>query len=468
MIRSVVCSIAFSISLVACEPVVAKMPEMSGMPDAAMAPDMSDASSPDAVGTDAAADAAADAAPPQGAPGTLDPTFGVGGAQVVAIGVGNDTASAMVVQPDGKILVAGSVAENGFDFAIVRFLRDGALDTTFGTGGKVTTDFNGSFDSAYAIALQPDGKIIVAGTSSVSGSSFDFAVARYLPDGTLDPTFSGDGKQTTPVGTGVDFANAVVIEPGGKIVLGGSTGRPPFGADVDFALVRYLSDGSLDASFGSTGIVITPVTTNSVDSISALALQQINGEWCIVAAGTNSDFALARYRANGQLDSTFGTGGLVTGVFQATAAARALAVAPSGELFVAGHVNHDVAVVELSASGAVLAPFGRRIVALSTDNSDEAQAIVLDGDRPLVAGWVNEGTTTAGNFALVRLMPDGTLDSSFAGGKVVTPIGAAGQPDQAYAIALQVGPQATTVRAVVAGYATATTNRDVAVARYWR
>ncbi|HEU4615590.1 MAG TPA: hypothetical protein VFS15_26025, partial [Kofleriaceae bacterium] len=182
----------------------------------------------------------------------------------------------------------------------------------------------------------------------------------------------------------------------------------------------------------------------------------------------DDDFMLARYLVNGQLDPAFGTGGLVTAVFQSgVGAARAVAIAPSGELFVAGHSNHHFAVAEFSSSGAVSPPLNKAIVQLSQGNKDEEEAIALDGDRVIVAGWAHEGTSQAGNFALVRLLPDGTLDTSFGGGRVITPMGASGANDQAMAMALQADDRIPTVRAVVAGYAT-DTNLDFAVARFWR
>lgn len=403
-----------------------------------------------------------------GPPGSLDQTFVGGGKQLLAMGPGDDYAYAVAIQPDGKILVAGTAgAVHGGDFAIVRLDRDGTLDTTFGDGGKVLTDFAGGNDSIYALALQPDGKIVAAGTAVVQGTSWDFAVARYNADGTLDTTFSGDGKQTTAVGTSYDMAYAVLVQPGGKIVLGGEVGRSTYPVfDTDFALVRYNADGSLDQTFNGTGIVTTAVRAAGRDAINALAQPPDDSE-AIIAVGGDDDFLLARYLTNDQLDPAFGTEGLVTSVFQSgVGAARAVAIAPSGELFVAGHSNHHFAVAELSSAGAVSPPLNKAIVQLGEGN-DEAEAIALDGDHLIVAGWAHEGTSQAGNFALVRLLPDGTLDTSFGGGRVITPMGASGANDQAMAMALQADNSIPTVRAVVAGYAT-DTNLDFAVARFWR
>lgn len=407
----------------------------------------------------------------RGRPGSIDQSF-AGGKRLVPMGAASDSAYATAVQPDGKIVVAGYAAgEHGGDFAITRLEPDGDLDVTFGDNGKVLTDFGGGFDIAYAVALQNDGKIVVAGMATMSGSGFDFAVARYNADGSPDTTFSDDGKTTTAVGTGLDAAYAVIVQANGRIVLGGEAFRSSIPYDTDFALVGYLPDGSLDTTFGAQGRVITPVRAGSGrDVIFALAVARdgvtSGGAEKFYAVGGDNDFAVARYTPNGQLDMTFGNQGLATGLFQSTiGAARAIAVAPSGELFVAGHVNEDFAVVKLTSAGAVAMPFGRVITAVTSASSDEALGIVLDGNRPLLAGWAYEGASQSPNFALVRLNADGTLDTSFGtGGRVVTEMGAAGTPDQANAIVLQTNAHIPAVRAIVAGSA----DNDFAIARYWQ
>jgi uncharacterized delta-60 repeat protein len=407
-----------------------------------------------------------------GTPGSVDQSFAGGGTRLLNLSAGDDYAFATAVQPDGKILIAGRVPDHGGDFALVRLTRDGVLDTTFGDNGRVTTDFGGS-DSAYAIALQADGKIVVAGSAALASSGIDFAVARYTTDGSPDVTFSGDGKLTTAFGNDTDTAFAIAIQPDGKLVVAGESNRGSSATGMDFALARYQPDGSLDASFGGTGTVTTAIGGNSArDVVFALGLQDVGGELRIVAAGGDGDFRIARFRSTGAVDTSFGTNGLINGIYQSVSgSANAIAVAPSGALFVAGHADNKFAVVELTPSGAVDATFGRVVIPINPTNSNAAQAIVLDGDRPLVAGWANETingqNTSSGNFALVRLRPDGELDTTFGSGIVVTPVAAASKPDKAMAITLQVDDRVPTVRAVVAGTASAS-NNDFAVARYWR
>jgi uncharacterized delta-60 repeat protein len=384
------------------------------------------------------------------------------------MGASDDYAYAVAVQPDGNVLVAGSRYEHLGDFAILRLTRDGAPDPTFGNGGMVFTDF-GSFDSAYAIAVQADGKIVAAGTTTVQGSSFDFAVARYLPDGTPDTSFSDDGRLTTALGTDIDIARAIAIQPNGRIVVGGYTNRGTSSTGLDFALVRYMGDGSLDPTWG-TGVVITPMKANAgTDIVYGLALQQIDSETRVVAVGGDGDFIIARYRENGALDTTFGSGGKIVGLYGSViGSARAVVAGSSGELYVAGHAQGDFALVKLTQAGQVDSTFGKVTTAISATKSDEANAVALDGNQVIAAGWVSEPDSSAGNFAVTRYAATGHLDTEFGNaGIVITPMATGTKPDVANAMALQIDERVPTVRAIVAGNASNTDN-DFAIARYWR
>jgi uncharacterized delta-60 repeat protein len=403
-----------------------------------------------------------------GKPGALDTSF-AGGKVLVDMGISDDYGYAVAVQPDGKVLVAGTIAEHQGDFALLRLTRDGAPDPTFGAGGKVFTDFAGFTDTIYAIAVQDDGKIVVAGTSIVAGSSFDFAAARYLPDGTLDNSFGGDGKVTTALSTDIDIARALAIQPDGKIVVAGESSRGYSSTGLDFALVRYNSDGSLDGTWG-TGLVVTPMKAGAGrDVISGLALQTIDHETRVVAVGGDGDFAIARYRANGALDTTFGTGGKVMGLYGSVIGmAHAAAVTASNGLFVAGQADHDFAIVKLTQAGQVDTSFGKIKTAVSSTNEDGANALAIDGNYVVAAGWMKEGMTSSANFTIVRYDATGHLDTAFGDkGIAVTPIAAAAKTDFGMAMALQADDRVPTVRAVIGGYAS-TSNFDFAVARYWR
>jgi uncharacterized delta-60 repeat protein len=243
--------------------------------------------------------------------GRLDTSFDADGKLTTDFG-GFDGAYDVAIQPDGRIVAAGYGGSNEFGlggFALARYNLDGSLDTTFGEDGKVGTAFNVN-DGAFAVAVQPDDKIVAAGVTCCPAT--DFAVARYNPDGSLDASFDGDGKLTTDLG-GDDQVQDLAIQPNGRIVVAGST-TSTFRRISDFALARYDTDGTLDASFGGDGMVITDFFGNSDDAF-ALALQA-KGK-IVVAGCANLDlggcaFGLARYDPDGSLDTTFGQGGKVT------------------------------------------------------------------------------------------------------------------------------------------------------------
>lgn len=210
-----------------------------------------------------------------------------------------DQVSAVALQSDGKIVVGGQASSvvTFNDFGLVRYNSDGSLDTSFGSGGRVTTDFF-IFDVINDLVIQPDGKIVASGTT-LSGN-VDFALARYDSDGTLDPAFGSGGKVVTDLfSQSGDSPNGLAIQTDGKIIAAGST---IIGFGIDFALVRYNSTGSLDTSFGSGGKVRTDFFNNLLDVANAVALQTdgkiiAGGRANIPGQTLNSDFALARYNA---------------------------------------------------------------------------------------------------------------------------------------------------------------------------
>jgi uncharacterized delta-60 repeat protein len=418
-----------------------------------------------------------------GPPGSLDTSFASGGKVVLPVGTSDDYGYAMALQPDGKIVVAGRAAENRGDFALIRLDRDGTLDPTFGPAtspGKVLTDFAGASETAYAIAVQADGKIVVAGTTTLTASGQDFALARYLPDGSLDAGFGSGGKVTTAFSADSDTAYALLVQADGKIIVGGDTNKGSSATGVDFALARYDASGALDPSFGSGGKVITSLAAYSGrDSIYALSFQELEGEARILAAGGEGDFSVARYRANGALDVSFGAAGTgkVTALMGSViGAARAVRATADGKVVLAGHVSHDFALVRLGTDGRVDATFGaaatpgKVITAVQASNWDEAQGLALDGDgKIVVAGWAYEASSSAGNFAVLRYSADGALDPTFGGtGVVVTPVASGTRADQGSALLLQSDDRIPAVRVLVAGYANGGSNSDFAVTRYWR
>src|SRR5215813_12415350 len=246
--------------------------------------------------------------------GDLDSSFGVGGKVVTDVsGFTEESGEDVAIQPDGKILVAGFAlnSTNGTDdFVVLRYNPDGSPDTTFGLGGQVFTDFGNSTDWALAIALQADGRIVVAGLASTSNLVRTFAVARYNINGDLDQSFGIAGK-TTVIFTRNNKRSStaiasmvwdIVIQSDGRIVLAGDT-------DLNFGLARLNPDGSLDPNFGVNGKTFASLGAGPGGSAAyAVAIQTVDSEERIVAAGYagsrrgGNDFAVARFRSNGALD----------------------------------------------------------------------------------------------------------------------------------------------------------------------
>ena len=244
--------------------------------------------------------------------GTLDTSFG-GGDGIVAtqVSVSTDAGNEVIVQPDGKILVAGySWGGSYTNHTVVRYNADGTLDLTFGGGdGVANVDIGGS-SYANDIALQADGKIVTAGAYH-NGTDYDFAVFRLNTDGSLDTSFDTNGYLTTSFGADSDIGRSVQIQPDGMIVIGGETDG---GATKDFVVARYDTNGNLDTSFGAgSGYVVTDIA-GTADKIEEIKLQS-DGK--IVAAGYGmvggtNEFAVVRYNADGTLDTTFDTDGIAT------------------------------------------------------------------------------------------------------------------------------------------------------------
>ena len=398
--------------------------------------------------------------PASAAPGDLDPAFGTGGRVTTDFGGGFADAYAVARQRDGKIMAVGhTTVAVGDDFALARYRKDGSLDLTFGMGGTVTTDFFGVFDHANAVALQRDGRIVAAG-SAFSGSlpgHNDFALARYRTDGSLDASFGTGGKVTTSVGS-FSVAWAVAVQRDGRILAAGV-------ASSRFALVRYSRDGTLDPSFGTGGMVTTDIPGGDED-IFGLAVQR-DGR-IVVAGFASGDFALARYRPDGTLDPSFGTGGIVTTDFGGFAYASAVALQPGSRIVAVGRAvstaipgDDDFALARYRRDGTLDATFGSGgRVTTDFGGVDEAFAVGVQRNGRIVAAGTTHSGSTNNDFALARYRRDGTLDATFGtGGRVTTDI--AGSFDRARAVLVQ--PDG---RIVAAGRASIGIGDQFALTRY--
>jgi uncharacterized delta-60 repeat protein len=394
--------------------------------------------------------------------GSLDATFDTDGMLRTDIGGALDQAQGVAIQSNGKIVAAGYAYTGSYnDFAVVRYNTDGSLDTTFGTGGKVTTPIGVTDDQAEAVAIQSNGKIVVAG-SSLNGSDYDFAVVRYNTDGSLDTTFDGDGKLTTDFGASGEQAFAVAIQSNGKIVAAGGT-LP--GSDYDFALARYNTDGSLDTTFDGDGKLATDFS-GAYDYAWAVAIQS-NGR--IVAAGsstvgTDQNFALARYNTNGSLDGTFdGDGKLTTDFGSLEEVAYGVAIQADGRIVAAGRSGNgfsgDFALARYYTNGSLDTTFdtdGK--VTTPFSGEDQARAVAIQPNGKIVTAGLTDSGAGA-DFALARYYTNGSLDISFDGdGKVITPIAIY---DAAYAVAIQ-----SDGKIVAAGGSADVDQYDFALARY--
>jgi uncharacterized delta-60 repeat protein len=274
------------------------------------------------------------------------------------IGSSTETGHSVAIQADGKIVVAGTSAIGfAYDFAVVRYNSDGSLDTTFNGTGKVITDIGGTNDQGFSVAIQADGKIVVAGLSAINSLN-DFAIVRYNSDGSLDTSFNGTGKVTTPIGSGDDMAFSVALQDDGKII---AAGQSLTGSYYDFAVVRYNSDGSLDTSFNGTGKVTTAIGSAD-DHGNCVAIQ---GDGKIVVAGTSfigssNDFAVVRYNSDGSLDAAFNGTGKVTTDITGLDYASSVALQGDGKIVVAGGTsdgsNYDFALVRYLGSCAAPTP----------------------------------------------------------------------------------------------------------------
>jgi uncharacterized delta-60 repeat protein len=348
--------------------------------------------------------------------GALDRGFGDGGRVTTRFGGGWDFLSSVVVQPDGKIVAAGFAAEapggGGADFALARYGRDGRLDPTFGTGGRVTTDFDDWGSGVRGLALTSDGRLVAVGQRD-DGFTSDLALARYDRDGRLDPTFGTGGQVSTDFAGGFDTADAVVALDDGRLVVAGAADDRS--GDLDFGLARYRPDGTLDPAFGNGGLVVTDVAGDGAGQLTSLARapggRLVAAGYAIVDGALH--MALAHYAPAGTLDPGFAGDGLVT-------------INPS-----------------------------------SGDGSTASDVAVQADGKPVMVGTAF-GPPGIGGFAVVRFRRDGRLDNSFgASGTVVTDFGAGG----AGADALAIEPDG---RLLVAGsvFPAGAVQADVAVARF--
>lgn len=348
------------------------------------------------------------------APGSLDPTFnGTGQAQTDVSGSGADDAAACVaVQADGKIVAAGYTG-NTRRFALARYNTNGTLDTSFDGDGKVITPMGTSHAEITAMVIQPDGKIVVAGYARSSSSGQDFAVARYNTDGSLDPSFGTLGTHMISITTGDDSPTCLTLD-GSELLIGG---RAFVDGKAHFVLLRCNENGGAQLSWGFGGVITTPVGAYGAGA-NAIALQP-NGKILLVGyadadTGTWADFAAVRYNSGGALDTSFGTGGKVIIPISASNVneyGNSVVLQPDGKIVIAGESFPGSALVRCLPDGSLDSTFGTGgKVWFNPNGYQYARCVRLQADGRIVL------SNNPGN--LMRFRADGSLDPTFGGAGV--------------------------------------------------
>lgn len=355
--------------------------------------------------------------------GSLDPDFGDVGVSLVDSGKGEDRGFGIALQPDGKIVVVGSMA-NGrdSDFAIVRLERNGRPDRSFGRNGVLTLDFGHGNDIAYCVQMQKDGKIVVGGTAS-NGRDQDFALTRVDSAGNLDLSFGKWGRSLTAL-TGKEKLSdekgySLAIQPDGKIIM---TGFSQMGENSVIVTLRYLKTGSLDPFFGTRGMVVSAFGPFK-DFAYSVALEK-NGN--IVVGGSSYDgkaslFAIVRMLPDGKPDPAFGHAGMITlNLGETQDIIYALVVQDDGKITAGGSFFNgddvDFGFVRITKEGNLDEGFGNkgRVGYHLTDRYDSVYGMALQPDGKIVAtGVVSEDSKY--RIGIMRLLSNGSPDVEFGG-----------------------------------------------------
>jgi len=360
--------------------------------------------------------------------GSLDTSFNSNGKVTTAVGRGTCKAEGVTLQDDGKIVVVGYSFNAGDQscFTVLRYSADGILDTSFGDSGKVTTTVAKN-SSAESVAMQSDGKIVVAGNSFIDRNNTDFAVVRYSANGTLDPRFNETGKATADFGAR-DGGRTVAVDRDGRIFVAGDTSTE---TKQECALACFKANGSLDTSFNGTGKLTTNFGGDGNADGQGVSVQT-DGK--IVVAGNATvagvqQFALARYNADGTVDTSFGgTGRVLTAVGISGSNATGVALQKDGKIVVAGYAvnnsgkGYDFACVRYNTDGSLDQGFGDHGRVTTSVGDGQASSLVVQDGKIILTGSVYDADNH--EFAVVRYNANGNLDTSFnAAGSVLTAVG---------------------------------------------
>jgi uncharacterized delta-60 repeat protein len=356
--------------------------------------------------------------------GVLDTSFNFpNGFIIQPIGSSDDVGSPLAIQSDGKILLGGYCNTNNDDFCIARFNSDGTLDNSFGSNGIVIQPIGSSDDNGDSLAIQPDGKILLGG-HCYNGSNYNFCITRFNSNGTLDTSFGTKGKIIQPIGSDSDFGDSLAIQPDGKILLGGSCLNV---SNSDFCIARFNSNGTIDTTFGSSGKVILPIGSDD-DYEHSLAIQP-DGK--ILLGGRCSiegyyDFCIARFNSDGTLDTTFGSNGIVIQpIGSRDDFGISLAIQPDGKILLGGYCGYNFCIARFNSDGTLDTSFGSsgKVIQPIGPSYDYGFSLAIQPDgKILLGGRCHNGSNY--DFCIARFNSNGTLDTSFgSSGKVIQPIG---------------------------------------------
>lgn len=348
--------------------------------------------------------------------GSLDNSFSGDGRQVSDLTQTYNVAFALAIQSNGRILAAGV---SGDHYAVARYTQDGSADSSFNGNGERVIPI-GDMSQAKALAVQSDGKIIVAGISNISAMRNDLTILRLNADGSTDNGFSGDGIQITDFGNTVDLLQSLALQPDGKIVVAGTTSVQDYGSVRDIVVVRYNADGSLDHSFSEDGYLIRSIDEFSDDANSVVV--QPDGK-ILIAGNTNlrGSYLVMRYQSDGTPDNSFGLDGLMTGFWPiGLASFTAIAVQEDGKIVTLGSrtvltatgVGPQIFIARYKTNGELDSSFGSMGVQGLTFSAT-AVKMVIQPDGKYLIGGINFGFP-ATLFTLARYNPDGSIDSSFS------------------------------------------------------
>ena len=394
---------------------------------------------------------------------SLDTSFGSNGTVTTAVGSGNDLAQAVAIYPDGRIIAAGYAFNgNNNDFALVRYMPNGTIDFSFGISGIAMIPVGTSEDEAFSCVIQPDGKIVAAG-QTYDGIKTSFAVIRLNADGTLDQTFNGTGRVVVTPSSGNALIRSVALQPDGKTVLAGVGSN---GLNFDIIIARLNADGTLDTGFGMGGL-LTRTVGNGNDQAYGVAVQN-DGK--IVIGGyyqtpTSADTVVLRFMADGSPGPDFGVNGVAIHSFSSDVdEALAMSLAPDGRIVLAGCIRtgapNDFLVARLMPDGSADMSFGVNGLTIVpfVATTDIALGVAVQSDGKVVAaGLAFNGSKN--DFAVVRLTANGMLDQSFGnGGKTTTMIGTSADVANAVAVA----PDGT----IVAAGRTVSNTADFGIVKY--